>query len=269
MADFTAKKINNPNQDLNNGKGQYINGVDIPNADDWNSVINSQLWTQKLAENPVDNSEANNVGVAEIVIAYNADGTPYLKAKNLKGGTGATGRGITETSTTYAQSATNTEIPPDNSWAEQIPNVPAGNYLWTRTAFKYSDSTISYSYSFAKQGEKGDKGNTGTSVTIRSKAVEYMVRTSGNTIPPITGWSATVPDVPQGQYLWSRTSVLYSNGESTVTYGVAYQGKDGATPTIDTAMSSTSTNPVQNKVIKAYVDDTVASAITTILNTAV
>lgn len=37
----------------------------------------------------------------------------------------------------------------------------------------------------------------------------------------------------------------------------------------DTEMSDTSTNPVQNKVIKAYVDDMIANAITTTLNTEV
>lgn len=89
MAEFEAKKIDNPNQELNQGKGKYRNGVDIPNADDWNKIIDSQLWVQKLAENPIDNSEANNVGEAELQIVMRADNTPQLKAKNLKGNVGS------------------------------------------------------------------------------------------------------------------------------------------------------------------------------------
>lgn len=89
MADFKPSK--KTTQDFNNGvpykdydptTGQ--NG-DVVQAETLNNVIESQLWTQKLAENPVDNSQANMVGDAKLDIVYGEDGTPQLKAKYLKG----------------------------------------------------------------------------------------------------------------------------------------------------------------------------------------
>lgn len=46
-------------------------------------------------------------------------------------------------------------------------------------------------------------------------------------------------------------------------------GGGGADITIDSELSETSKNPVQNKAIKAYVDNAIASAITNTLNTEV
>lgn len=60
----------------------------------------------------------------------------------------------------------------------------------------------------------------GASVTVVS--TDYAVSTSGTTIPS-SGWSATVPSVPKGSYLWTR--VKFSNGEYS--YSCAYHGKDG------------------------------------------
>lgn len=90
MADFSAKKINSTTE-LNNGKGQYINGVDIPNAEDWNKVINSQLYVQSLATNEPDVSEADNVGTPTVTIEELPDGSARFKFRNLKGDKGDVG----------------------------------------------------------------------------------------------------------------------------------------------------------------------------------
>lgn len=71
-----------------------------------------------------------------------------------------------------------------------------------------------------------NKVENGESVSIVSQSVEYVVSDSGSTIPS-SGWSTTVPEVDKGKYLWSKTSITYSNGQSTVTYSKAYQGEDG------------------------------------------
>ena len=45
-----------------------------------------------------------------------------------------------------------------------MPNVPAGQYLWTKTVWSYTDNTSETGYSVSKigeQGVKGDKGDTG------------------------------------------------------------------------------------------------------------
>lgn len=95
MADFkpskkTVKDFNNgvPYKDYDPTTGQ--NG-DVVQAEALNNIIESQLWVQKLAENPIDNSEANAEGDAEITLGYKEDGTPYLKTKSIKGKPGERG----------------------------------------------------------------------------------------------------------------------------------------------------------------------------------
>lgn len=69
-------------------------------------------------------------------------------------------------------------------------------------------------------------GSDGTSITITSQSITYQVSTSGTTIPTGT-WSANVPNVPEGQYLWTKTVVTYSDGTSTTAYSVSRYGVDG------------------------------------------
>lgn len=73
---------------------------------------------------------------------------------------------------------------------------------------------------------KGDKGDTGEPARIVSNQVGYMVSSSGTT-PPEGTWPGTVPAVPQGSYLWSRTRLQYNDGTVVVTYSCARNGLDG------------------------------------------
>lgn len=70
-------------------------------------------------------------------------------------------------------------------------------------------------------------GDDGTSVSITATKVEYATGSSA-TVAPTSGWGTAVPAVPTGQYLWTRTTVTYSDGKQTVSYGVSRQGEDGA-----------------------------------------
>lgn len=72
----------------------------------------------------------------------------------------------------------------------------------------------------------GTNGKDGTSVKITSKSVTYQASTSGTTTPTGT-WVANPPAVAKGQYLWTKTVVTYSDGNSTTAYSVAYQGTNG------------------------------------------
>lgn len=144
---------------------------------------------------------------------------------------------ITGQEVTYQYSASGTVIPSGN-WSETIPPVQTGEYLWTRSEVTYSDTTTTVSYSVAYQGIDGENG---TSVTIQETSVTYQVSNSGITRP--TGdWSANVPEVAQGQYLWTKTYVLYSNGESITSYSVARQGVDGSNGQDGTSVTITSTS---------------------------
>lgn len=79
---------------------------------------------------------------------------------------------------------------------------------------------------------KGEKGDTGTPASVTSATVTYQVSTSG-TVPPDGVWSADVPTVPQGRFLWTRTVVQFNSGSPVTSYSVTRMGMDG-TGTVST-----------------------------------
>ena len=143
----------------------------------------------------------------------------------FKGANGANGTSvtITETSVTYQVSSSGTTVP-TGTWLTSVPSVAAGKYLWTRTIVKYSDGKSTTSYSISRSGTNG--GN-GTSVTVTSQEVTYQKSSSGTT-PPTGAWTASIPAVSAGQYLWTKTVVNYSDGKSTTAYSVSRNGTNGA-----------------------------------------
>lgn len=142
---------------------------------------------------------------------------------------GKDGVGLQSTSITYAKH-TNASTPPATGWQTQVPTVPAGQYLWTKTVWTYTDSSSETGYSVARMGQDGAKGNDGIAgkdgVGIKTTLIEYAVNTSGTT-RPASGWSTTIPNTPQGQYLWTRTTWTYTDNTTEQGYTVARQGSNG------------------------------------------
>ena len=145
----------------------------------------------------------------------------------FKGQTGQNGTSVTvsSTSVTYQVGSSGT-TKPTGEWSTTVPNVPNGQFLWTKTVVKYSDGKSTEAYSVSYKGTNGSNGSNGTSVTITSTSVTYQVSTSGTT-PPTGTWSTTVPNVANGQYLWTKTVVKYSDGKSTESFSVSYKGTNG------------------------------------------
>ena len=80
------------------------------------------------------------------------------------------------------------------------------------------------------EGPKGDKGDTGNG--IANTVVTYGLSVSDTTEPAT--WSSSVPTLVKGMYLWTRTVIIYTNGESTTSYQISYIAKDAdATEAID------------------------------------
>lgn len=190
-------------------------------------------WDNTNREYTITNLSADT-GWVDIIATYLGNLTVTKRfnvAKNKGGKPGTSGTSVTikSKSVTY-QVGTSGTVNPTGKWSETIPQVPAGQYLWTKTYVEYSNGehTETYSVSYkAKDGENGKPGTNGTSVTISSKSVMYQVSTNG-TIPPTGQWKESIPSVPTGQYLWTRTIVNYSDGTSTTSYSVGYQGTNGA-----------------------------------------
>ena len=73
------------------------------------------------------------------------------------------------------------------------------------------------------QGPQGDKGETGNG--IANTVVTYGLSMSDTTEPAT--WSSDRPALVKGMYLWTRTVIIYTNGESTTSYQISYIPQDG------------------------------------------
>ena len=199
----------------------------------------------------------------EATIPVHVDGIEINKKFSFavaKSGTSVT---VSSTSVTY-QAGDSGITAPTGEWKESVPSVANGQYLWTKTYVEYSDGNKTTSYSVSYKGTNGTNGSNGTSVTVSSTSVTYQASDSGTTTP--TGeWKESVPSVANGQYLWTKTLVTYSDGAKTEAYSVSYKGtngtngKDGAagadaiTITITTSNGTVFKNNTGTTVLTAHV----------------
>ncbi|WP_342993688.1 hypothetical protein [Lactococcus lactis] len=155
--------------------------------------------------------------------------------KGDKGDTGNDGRagkdgvGINSTTITYAISSSGT-VTPTAGWNSQVPTLVKGQYLWTKTVWNYSDGTSESGYTVSYIAKDGNNGNDGIAgkdgVGITATTINYAQSTSGTTAPS-SGWTTSVPTVPAGQFLWTKTVWSYSDKTSETGYSVAMMGVKG------------------------------------------
>ena len=151
----------------------------------------------------------------------------FTIAKLADGATGADGKGVSSTVTTY-QASTSGTTAPTGTWSPTIPAVAAGSYLWSKTEITYTDDQKTTMYSVARMGTNGTNGTNGNAGNgVSSTVITYQASTSGTTAPTGT-WSSSIPSVPAGQYLWTRTVINYTSGSPSTIYSVGMIGKTGA-----------------------------------------
>lgn len=224
---ITVMKGATPVTDFGIGDIAKTQGIAIAKGDDGISIS-------------VVNGNALPADSGEITVPISVGGTVFKKVltwtcakkgeqgvKGDKGDTGQKGQDgtsvkITSKSVTY-QTSTSGTIAPTGTWVTTVPTINNGQYLWTKTTVQYSDGNKTEAYSVSY---KGTNGTNGTSVTVSKTEVTYQVSTSGTTAPTGT-WSTTMPSCDQGQYLWTKTYVKYSDGKDTTSYSVSYKGVDG------------------------------------------
>lgn len=102
-------------------------------------------------------------------------------------------------------------------------NHPTGNrgdayivngnlYVWDGTQWKNVGSI---------QGPPGESG-----VGIASTEIRYQASNSGTTTPTGT-WQTSIPQLSDGQYLWTRTIINYTDGTDSTSYSVSKSGTEG------------------------------------------
>lgn len=163
--------------------------------------------------------------------------------------------GLSNVNVQYYLSTSNTTLS-GGTWSDNAPSWVDGKYMWSRTKVTNAKGEVSYEPSIngtciagatgatGKDGINGKDGVNGKSITIKSKAIEYQASTSGTSAPTGT-WTTTIPNVNKGSYLWTRTTVTYSDDTNTVSYSVAYRGTDG----IDGTNGTNGTNGKDGKGI--------------------
>lgn len=87
-------------------------------------------------------------------------------------------------------------------------------------------------------GKPGTKGDDGVSVTHTD--VEYYLSTSETELSGGT-WQPAAPTITDGTYLWGRTKITYSNGQTAYTgaYCISKAMADSAKPQIDQVVQTT------------------------------
>ena len=267
-----------------------LNGDSISN--EWNTTIANGVVIQGLEATQAIVEENSDIIEAIISKAHThanksvldkfaeTDGKPTYDGKTLGGGA----------STSEGVSYTNAQLPNAANVKTALDElVPKSHSHANKDALdKISVSNGKLQYNGSNVGLKGDKGTDGTTPHIGDNGNWYLGTTDtgkpsrgAKGDPGKNGSDASVteanitsalgykpvapgdiPVVPTAD-IGANTSARHSHTNKDVLDSITAADKtklnsveNGANKTIvDTAMSDTSTNPVQNKVIKKYIDD--------------
>lgn len=130
------------------------------------------------------------VGTSSVTITNVNDGTEGKPGEDGK--PGKDGVGIKATTVTYAKSTSGT-TQPTTGWTSTVPTVPAGQFLWTKTVWDYTDSTSETGYSVSKMGNDGKPGEDGqngeSSWNILFEKDSYVL--PANSLGAVTSYEGT------------------------------------------------------------------------------
>lgn len=132
------------------------------------------------------------------------------------------GVGISNTDVLYAISSSNTTAP-TSGWQTTAPAWKDGYYIWSKTKVVYTDGDIVYTDAACITGGKGETGNG-----ISSIIELYYLSSSATSL--LNGiWSNSRPTWKNGWYIWTRSVINYTNGNSITTEAICVTGEKGET----------------------------------------
>lgn len=115
-----------------------------------------------------------------------------------------------------------------------------------------------------QQGEKGDPGKNGTDgkdgaagVSVTNTDVEYYLSTSETELSG-GSWQPTAPTITDGKYLWGRTKITYSNGQTAYTgaYCISKAMTESAEPIVSETRTAVTKLTQDVDSFKATVSET-------------
>ena len=182
-----------------------------PPTTGWSFSIPTILPTEYLWTRTTLTLQDNSTTVSYQVGGLGKDGAP-----------GADGTSVTVASTSVSyQVGTSATTAPTGTWQSTPQATTVGQFLWTRTIVNYNPSGSTTSYSVSAHGSTGPAG-----VGVSSSTVTYQAHTNGTT-PPTGTWVSAPPSVSAGQFLWSRTVIVFTDATSVTMYSVAMMGTNG------------------------------------------
>ena len=189
-------------------------------------------------------------GAGNATYSPDENGTCIAGATGATGATGSSGKGIASIIEEYYQSTSATTLS-GGSWSTTAPTWVDGKYIWTRSVITYTDTTVKITEGICATGQKGDtgpqgakgdkgatgargpqgntgatgpqgpQGNTGaTGNGIKSTDITYQAWPNGTSTPSGT-WTSTPPDTSaENPYLWTKTVITYTDGNTSTSYSV-------------------------------------------------
>lgn len=124
--------------------------------------------------------------------------------------------------------STGTLTPSDalGNWTTGVTAAVDGEPCWVINANAISNSAVYTITDWSDPVIFTRDGADGEGVSITNREIHYIESNSGTVTPADDAqWEITVPSVTEGNYLWTRTRVTYSDGNALTSYSVAKQGE--------------------------------------------
>lgn len=185
------------------------------------------------------------------------------------GAQGATGNGIKSITYYYARTTSQTAPSAGNITSTTMPTLDATNkYLWQKEVINYTNNTnqttvllLAVYGNTGAQGPKGDKGATGPQGPTGPKGEtgaqgpqgnpgstgpqgvsvtaikDQWYKSTSNTAQAGGSWSDTQPNWESGKYIWTRSHITFSNGNTTTTNPVLANAINNANANAVSAVS--------------------------------
>jgi hypothetical protein len=197
---------------------------------------NKYLWKYEIIHYTTGDSKETTPTVISMYSAPGEEGAPGLSAAAVfLYQRAASASSITKPTGTLTYTfATGTLSGQLGGWKQSIP-ASDGNpcFVIQATAIGTGEtdtispsewSSITELVSDGKNGTDGKDGEAG--IGIKTTTIEYAVFDNGVQFPQ-SGWQADIPEVAQGKFLWTRTTIEYTNNTSSVSYSVSKNGVNG------------------------------------------
>lgn len=208
------------------------------------------------------------------------------------GAQGATGNGIKSITYYYARTTSQTAPSAGNITSTTMPTLDATNkYLWQKEVINYTNNMnqttvllLAVYGNTGAQGPKGDKGATGPQGPTGPKGEtgaqgpqgnpgstgpqgvsvttikDQWYKSTSNTAQAGGSWSDTQPNWESGKYIWTRSHITFSNGNTTTTNPVLANAINNANANASTAVSTANTANSTANTAKSTADAAKSSA---------